>query len=459
MRNPTVLHVFALAILVSLLAASAAPAAEYATFDAFYEEDGLLGWGSILLGGLIAVGVGAFVFFTGGTGGPVVAAIGSWIGGAMGLSGAAATNAGLALLGGGALSAGGLGMAGGTALLTAVLTFSTDLAVTTSTEYLWGSINRQYDYEELQKESTRLVTLPVPVNTSGSDIYSRTMEILVEEIDQEQPVQSPYNQGVISRAIQTLHSGLHETEDVEYRVKDQAMLALLHFLHNDYREAQTWAQRAITLARSEEMAYTLPQFVHAASLLMTEPDNFYESARDLRRAVLGESDNSLFPGNQPNKLLPVVFATYLDRMVLLYDQGELPDGAFGHVARIMEEDALSKLQARNLTLLLFREIGLLKSYQQRILAIVATDNATIRNSPATARYLERAFRRYETLSRAARSTASSLSEADLDDETRDKVSPMIEAAWKYRDSSHRNELNRKICRFAAEQGTKLGICG
>ena len=51
------------------------------------------------------------------TGGLAAPAIGGLIGAAMGLYGAAATSAGLALLGGGAVAAGGLGMAGGTAFI------------------------------------------------------------------------------------------------------------------------------------------------------------------------------------------------------------------------------------------------------------------------------------------------------------------------------------------------------
>lgn len=46
--------------------------------------------------------------------------IGAAVGSALGLSGAAATSAGLAFLGGGSIAAGGFGMAGGTALLTGV---------------------------------------------------------------------------------------------------------------------------------------------------------------------------------------------------------------------------------------------------------------------------------------------------------------------------------------------------
>lgn len=66
----------------------------------------------------IAVGGAAAGLLTGGLAAPL---IGSAIGGAMGLSGAAATSAGLALLGGGAVAAGGLGVAGGTAIVAGVV--------------------------------------------------------------------------------------------------------------------------------------------------------------------------------------------------------------------------------------------------------------------------------------------------------------------------------------------------
>lgn len=65
----------------------------------------------------VAIAGGAIGWLTMGLAAP---AIGAAIGGAMGLSGAAATSAGLALLGGGSLAAGGLGMAGGTMLLAGI---------------------------------------------------------------------------------------------------------------------------------------------------------------------------------------------------------------------------------------------------------------------------------------------------------------------------------------------------
>lgn len=70
---------------------------------------GRAGKASVVAGGLVVGGL---------TGGWAAPAVGGMVGGALGYGGAAATNAGLALLGGGSLAAGGLGMAGGTALVT-----------------------------------------------------------------------------------------------------------------------------------------------------------------------------------------------------------------------------------------------------------------------------------------------------------------------------------------------------
>lgn len=72
-----------------------------------------------VVGGVTVVG-GAVCFVTGGLAAPLVgSAIGSGMLG-MGLSGAAATSAGLAALGGGSLAAGGAGVAGGTLVVATV---------------------------------------------------------------------------------------------------------------------------------------------------------------------------------------------------------------------------------------------------------------------------------------------------------------------------------------------------
>jgi hypothetical protein len=68
-------------------------------------------WWKMGAGVIAGLGLGALTM------GIAAPFIGGLIGGAMGLSGAAATSAGLAALGGGALTAGGFGMAGGTFIL------------------------------------------------------------------------------------------------------------------------------------------------------------------------------------------------------------------------------------------------------------------------------------------------------------------------------------------------------
>lgn len=69
-------------------------------------------WGRVAAASVVGVGLGV------GTAGAATPLIGAALGGAIGLSGAAATSAGLAALGGGSIAAGGFGVAGGAALLT-----------------------------------------------------------------------------------------------------------------------------------------------------------------------------------------------------------------------------------------------------------------------------------------------------------------------------------------------------
>lgn len=77
----------------------------------------------------------AITYFTAGTGtiaaaGPLVSYIGSSLGSLSGLSGAAATNAGLALLGGGSVASGGFGVLGGISLLSGIGDLALTIALT-----------------------------------------------------------------------------------------------------------------------------------------------------------------------------------------------------------------------------------------------------------------------------------------------------------------------------------------
>jgi hypothetical protein len=155
-------------------------ATEYATFESFYKESSAIGW---ILAMVVALSVGVVIFFTGGAASPIVAGFGSWIGGMMGLSGIAATNAGLALLGGGSIASGGFGIIGGTALLTASLSFGIDIVF----DYTAGEVVSVYKYSNLTEHSKKMLTLPLPMNDSGPNAYEIAMEVLegIEKSDQK----------------------------------------------------------------------------------------------------------------------------------------------------------------------------------------------------------------------------------------------------------------------------------
>jgi len=71
-------------------------------------------WGRVAVVSAVGLGIGVA------TAGAAAPAIGGVIGASLGLSGAAASSAGLAMLGGGSIAAGGFGMLGGTILVTGV---------------------------------------------------------------------------------------------------------------------------------------------------------------------------------------------------------------------------------------------------------------------------------------------------------------------------------------------------
>lgn len=86
-------------------------------------------WGRVAAATVIGAGLGVA------TAGWAAPAIGGAIGGTMGLTGAAATSAGLAALGGGSLATGGLGVAGGTMLLSGVGGFAFASAAAAGTRF------------------------------------------------------------------------------------------------------------------------------------------------------------------------------------------------------------------------------------------------------------------------------------------------------------------------------------
>ena len=396
-------YLFLLILIVSLPDITYA-ATEYATFESFYKETASIGWTIAAVAALIA---GAVIFFTGGTASPVVVAIGSWLGGMMGLSGAAATNAGLALLGGGSIASGGLGIAGGTALLTAALSFGTEVVV----DYTIGKTYSEYQYSSLAAQSKDLVTLPMPINDSGPAAYDDAIELL-GDIDEDLPANANSNQRLIRRAINRIETNT-ESLDKDESSKNESLLALLYFVSNDYVSAKKHADIAVMRARYAGIRRTLPAFIYATSSLYEEKYDFKKVTKDyFRYSVLAEPDNPL---------IPLLFAIYLDRINLRFNDGFLDETSLIQVFNIMTSPSIEDFRVENYAILLARYFVLLKIDQQTISFLVDTTNDNIKNNPETLITVTDSLHRYNRLINDANNIMGNYLSLELDDESKIKV--------------------------------------
>ncbi|MBA5249286.1 MAG: hypothetical protein FE834_07150 [Gammaproteobacteria bacterium] len=375
MRILIVLFIFLFVLPDTLYAAT-----EYGTFESFYKESSVIGW---ILAGVVALISGAVIFFTGGTASPIVIGFGSWIGGMMGLSGIAATNAGLALLGGGSIASGGFGIIGGTALLTAALSFGTDIVI----DYTIGETVSAYKYSNLTEHSKKMKTLPLPMNDSGSDAYENAMEVL-EGIDKESPIFSNNNQQVIHQAITALETS-KDIPDADEWVENNSLLSLLSFVSNDYVRAEEFSYLAIKSARDLGIKRTLPAFIYATSSLYREDFNFTSTTKHyFRYSILEEPENPL---------IPLLFSIYLDRMLLRFNDGFLDEKTLSNIFDIMQSSSIEKHRFLNYTILLSRYFIRLKLEQQKITSLSDSSNETIKNSPKTLSSVIDSLEKYDVL--------------------------------------------------------------
>ena len=190
--------VIVLSIVICLvLLTDSAFAKDYANFESFYKEGNFWGW---VIGGILALAGVAAVIFTGGAASPIVAGIGSAVGSMMGLSGAAATSAGLALLGGGSLAAGGFGMLGGSVLISAIL----EGTFLVGSQYV-DSISRNNTYKELCEQMKDYPNFPPIKNDSGPSEIGRVVKILNKDYNVDLPNSAPQNQRAVKASLYELN--------------------------------------------------------------------------------------------------------------------------------------------------------------------------------------------------------------------------------------------------------------
>ena len=423
-----------------------------ATFGSYYDKgwSDLIIWGGI--GVLVAAALGAAVFFTGGAASPIVApgaaALGALIGKFMGLTGVAATNAGLALVGGGAIASGGLGMAGGAAVITAATEVAVSVAVIAGEE-LHDSVKEQREtdalYARLVSHSERLITFPVPRSDSGSNALKKAMSIL-EDIDGERTLSVRSNRTLIQKAISTLRWSPDVRQDalaalvhIDKReplsasrnqesamkaveillassevadLRDAALLSLLYFILNDYRKADHYAANAIEIARAEDpedyaARVTLPTFISATSSLYDKEPDFPTAVSRFKSSILTEPES---------KLVPLLFGIFLDRLTLRsMNDGSFDPQVLHETFEIMRSPSLAELRLTNYTILLGRYLMHIENERLKIRSLAGASDSTIRNHPETLSYVRNALGAYRQLLRNASDVESNIVVLPLDE--------------------------------------------
>jgi len=402
-------------LFIALIPEIVSAATEYATFESFYKETSYVGW---ILAGIGAVIAGAAIIFTGGTASPIVVGIGTWIGGMMGYSGIVATNVGLALLGGGSIASGGFGIIGGTVLLTATLSFGTDIVI----DYTLGKAITEYKYGSLAEQSKEMLTLPYPMNTDGSNSYKAAIDAL-SKIDKKSPIYADINQQIVKGTIQILESN-QEKFGLDKKLKNETLLSLLYFISNDYIKAKQYANSAIEDAKILDVKRTLPAFIYATSSLYNEKFDFNSITNDyFKYSILAEP-------NDP--LIPLLFSIYLDRMQLRFNDNFLDEQAFKHIFAIMKAPELEKLKLQNYTALLARYFIRLKLEQQKISSLVSSSNETIKNNPKTLETVTNSLNKYKILAQDANQVMGEYLLLDLSDkEAKAKTTEFHQLLIKY----------------------------
>lgn len=387
-----------LSVTFVILSDTAVAGDDVATFEAFYKNSlsiGVFGWSMAILSGLIA---GALIIFSGGAAIPAILPAASFVGGALGLSGVAATNAGLALLGGGLI-----GVASAT--VTAAFTFSTEVVVEYSTTWAFN----EYDYRKLVESSKNLPTLPIPLNDSGSKAYKLAIKKL-EDIDENKPLFDGDNLLVVREAIEILKNSPDDPKKGK-KAKNEILLAILYFVSNDYMLSRDHAIKAMYLTNTMDEKKTLPEYIYAVTELYEKKPYINSALASLRYSVLGEPDNPL---------VPLLFSIYLDRFVVAFNDNFYAGDHFDEIFDIMQQKPLEDHYLTNYIILLSRYFIRLKTEQQRISSLTQSNIAAIRSNQKTLEFVQSSFAEYNKLLEGSERVIHELLalKNDLDDEQR-----------------------------------------
>ena len=232
-----------------------------------------------------------------------------------------------------------------------------------------------------------MATLPLPRNDTGPKPFKAALKEL-EEIDKDKSVFDSTNQAIIQKAVLPLEKENTRNRTDRDLLREEALLALLKMLQNDYRGAKTASLAAYNAAeRSQEIA-TFPAFIYATSLVYDDRPDFDQIYKYFSYAVTEE---------QENKFRYLLFGILLDRIAYRMAEGALSSKVLCQLYELSKQFKYGEDKAAIQQLILSRYFMQIKLEQQKILTLVHSQSNTIKNSPKTLNVVKTALTEYRYL--------------------------------------------------------------
>ena len=350
------LGLLATAWLVAAYLAPEALAAEWASFKSFFQGSWASTWWSMGLGP-IANTAAAVASLPGS--GSVASAVGTGIGSMLGLTGAAATKLGTAVLGGGAAAGGGLVIAGGASLLSAALSFSSEVVL----DYSATRGVQPYQAQKFREASHGMMHLPFPLSDSGPPRYREAVRRLNSiDFKTNTSPKSVMGTAEFRSALDLLRAEADPRLSAEAVVREASLLAMLELYASEYERAGQTAQAALARVGEARHRVTVLHFVNGVAMLADDQPAHEQSFAAFEKSVLEEPDNPL---------APILFAAYLDRLVTRMNDRAVPDQLLHEVHELAGSVRDDKQRAVIRLGILSRYLIRIKQEQQVIHSLIA----------------------------------------------------------------------------------------
>ena len=203
---------------------------------------------------------------------------------------------------------------------------------------------------------------------------------------------------------------LESSEITDFR--DAALLSLLYFMLDDYRKAHHYAERAVKIAQMEDPEgyagrISLPTFISATCSLYGKELDYATAISRFESSILAEPEN---------KLVPLLFSIFLDRITLRsMNDGRFDPRLFHEAFEIMKSPPIEEFRITNYIILLGRYLMHLENERLIIRSLTGTSDITIKNHPNTLAYVRNALDTYRLLLRGASDVESNIVVLSMDE--------------------------------------------